>query len=406
MLARVYALLGVMRTKLVRYPDAIASFNASIEALPHAAELTPAQRAEIYTDRAHAYRYNGQFNEAEADLAQALTILFPDGEPDWEGRPNLAALQAVIYQNRNRFEDAERFFAIATRGYQREGGEQLALLGALLSHRISMLASMQRLEEVLELADTMIELSDSLSGNARMVQRHNGMFWKVRTLASLGRADEAAEHVPDLVAGFAELHGIGSPQHGSALQLAGHVYRRAGRTEEGVQALEQAIPMIEAAYGRYHYEVEKAYDLLSNALKEHGDGDEYLRAATRHKLLRLYVAGPGEGDSVRQASREAVELFGLSAWRKAMTDEYASLNKAHPKRARFGAYVAVALDSLGDETVDLVALARDAASGIAHAERSKEVVDLFAREVAPITRTRGTPDDAREIMEAVKAAAE
>ncbi len=399
MLARVYALLGVMRTKLVRFPDAIGSFNASVAALPDAVDLTSEQRAEIYADRAHAYRYNGQFDEAEADLERALTILYPDGDPDWERRPKLAALQAVLHHNRNQFEDAERFFAIATRGYQREGSEEPVLLGALLSQRISLLASMQRLEEVLELADTMIELSERLSGNARTVQRNFGMFWKVRTLASLGRAAEAAEYVPDVVAGFAELHGVGSPQHGNALQLAGHVYRRAGRTEEGVNALEQSIPMIEAAYGKYHYEVEKAYNLLSHGLEELGGGDAYLRAETRHKLLRLYVAGPGEGDSVRQASREAAELLGLSEWRRAMTDEFASMSRDHPKRARFGAYVAVALDTAGDETVDLVSLCREASASIPHAERSGEVGQLFEKECLPLVRARGTPADVRAISD-------
>eukprot|EP00913_Durusdinium_trenchii_P006225 g5837.t1 len=402
MLARVYALLGVMRTKLVRYPDAIESFSASVEALPDAIELTQLQRAEIYADRAHAYRYNGQFDEAESDLAKAMETLYPDGDPDWEAYAKLAALQAMLHQNRDRHEEAERFYEIAMRGYEREDGADPRHLGAVISQRIAMLASLQRYEEVYEHAGTLIQFADRLSGKARTEQRHAGVFWRLRALTTLGRAVEAADLVPDLLSGFVELYGSGSAQHGSVLQLAGHVYRQAGRLEEAADSITRSIPMMEVAYGPHHYEVEKAYGMLKDVLERRERDKEFLDVSTRHKLLRLYVAGPGEGDSVRQASREAAELLGIDAWRTAMIGEFGSLEGEHPKRARFGGYVCVALDAIGDETVDLVELCLDASTSIRHAERHKEVAELFERECLPLVRARGTPADVRKITLAVQ----
>eukprot|EP00913_Durusdinium_trenchii_P006228 g5840.t1 len=405
MLVRVYTLLGLMRHKLTRPVEAIGDFTAAAEHIERADDLTPAQRAEVFTSRAHAYRTNGELDLALEDIEHAIQILSPGEAPDLSAHPTLASLKAMVLHSARRFEEAEVYYRIALDAYGVDPDKNADALTRVMSQRLAMLSTMGHDEVLLAQAGELIALSEYLEGNARLASLHVGMVWRSQALLRLGKTEEAAESLLAQVEPVSELFGEGSYMHGSTLLFAGSTLSRTGRGDEGVQLMLEALPMLETHFGPHHYELERATGILANRLRDLGREDEHRDWRIRHKLLRLYVAGPGETESVRAVSREGAELVGREAWTRAMLDETGKLPPGHAKRARFFAHVVVATRALTPgsepEHPDVLRLCVDAVEALPVAERPGEVAELLRAEIVPLIDRGGTPaqlEQARSII--------
>ena len=126
---------------------------------------------------------------------------------------------------------------------------------------------------------------------------------------------------------------------------------------------------------------------------------EYLDMRTRGLLLRLYVAGPGEPDSVLGVMPVgAVLLDSMDAWAETVLAEIDSVPPGHNKRARYLGHAAIALVSVEEQLsieFDPELLLLDAYAALPDAERPDEVRRQLEIALPAHYERAGDPDEAQ-----------
>ncbi len=371
MLFRIHTLLGQMYKNVYRNEDACRHFERAIEMIDHTPGLTAAQRATPLLQRGEALVREGRLDQAEADVRRAAALFGP-GEAGVLSEPGVSLRLAMVLAAQRRYEEAEPLFVRSIDALMERDPRPELLLGGGLSSRLAMLAGQGRTEDMIVAANRLIDLGTSGRGDFARANLVSGRFWKANCLLNLGRFDEAADEAEVLVTAVRDRWGAASPNYASAIQLRRSALSRAGRYDEAEALHGELFEVIADVFGPHHYEVERAMAAIVAHYERKKDAAGYIAARTRHLLLRLYVAGPREAESVRAVAQIGTELLGAQPWIDAIRAELDEVPPGHNKRGRLFANAAIALIAL-DAEVDADRLFTEAVAATTDAERPDEV---------------------------------
>ena len=404
MLVRLHTLMGGMRRNLSQLDASVESYSRAIDRLAGATELGSGLRADPYIGRSQAYVAIGMTDAAEADARRAADILQPGERKNWEEIPVAAALLGNALAAKREFDEAERLFAIAIPALRASEGHTVGQMLGMMTQRIGMLNAMDRKQEVLDAADELVRYADSLEGNEAKSAAHFGRFWRTQMFRRLGRYGEAVEESRGLLESSRELFGEESVPVGMALMTQGLcTIDSGGSVETAVGRYSDGMALIAQNLGEFHYELEKARNNFAIHLGNRGFDELAVEWRTRGLMMRMYVAGPGEPGSVLglfEPSREVVETD--QEWIDLVVGEFESLETEHPKRARFGAHVALLRNACercagGVPAADVLERAADS---LRYAERIDEAREIIRKTAALVYGGEDAPE-ARALIERI-----
>jgi eukaryotic-like serine/threonine-protein kinase len=202
-----------------------------------------------------------------------------------------------------------------------------------------------RFEELKTLAVGMIAAVEKYQPDNHMAM-NSALFWLSRAHAQLGNHEEAANAAVRVADYAVRTMPPQSPNLAMAQISAALVLSRVGRHQEADERARDGYKRVLACYGSRHYEAERQADHISNIYKRPGMEDEYRQWRTRYRVLRYYVAGPGETTSLDDTFKAAAAELGADSFADRLEAECATL-KDDPKRARFYANAAWPLASHG-----------------------------------------------------------
>ncbi len=401
MRAQAHYLIGSMYNQTERYPRAIAHLNTAIGMMDECEEWTELDRSTAYHTRAVASLGYGLLDEAIEDFEASLGVLDAMPEPDeGERQARLTGLGAV-YQAQEKYDLAEPLLAEATDHALRTDPLDVEWLTKTTAIRLAMLANLGHHEERVELAEWLRGFSDEHDepSSTLVADMH-----RIDSLAQLGQANEVLDQSILMIDSVREVYSEHSQAYAAANQIAAKTCWRVGRADEAIEYQKQTIATMALVYGDHHYEVERSTNSLATYYKDRGHTAEYVTARTRGLLLRLYVAGPGEHESLTAITPLGIELVGSAeAWTQIVLDEIEQLPKDHDKRARFMANAAIALGARNPDTPDVLRPGSEhtlstilirAAESMPAAERPHEVRRILLATLPPLLERLGRPEEA------------
>lgn len=403
MLARMHGLFGTMYYKLTRFGQSLDHYNEAIERTSAQDPPDAESLADLLHWRAQTYLGLGQLDEAEADVRRAVNLLDEDDPPDWASMPKLTGTLATLLQSQRRFDEAAPLFEIALSVPDTHPEVDAQFITTTRSHQISMLFAMERFEDCLAGAEDMLEYISGLDDGVAIVSRLTAEFWRGQALRRLGRAQEAADSAIETIALGREVYGPQSPFYASLLTSAGTLLAELDRRDEAERYLLDAMPIYEEVFGPHHYNIEQNTNRIARTYDRWGMAEQYRAWRTRGLLLRLYVAGPGEPDSVHGVMVEGEALYGgMDAWIERVTAEIEQVPPGHNKRARYLTHAAMVLDPLETE-FDVESAYLDAFAALGDAERPSEVRKALLRLLPAYYDANGRPADAHAWRERLAA---
>jgi tRNA A-37 threonylcarbamoyl transferase component Bud32/tetratricopeptide (TPR) repeat protein len=248
-----------------------------------------------------------------------------------------------------------------------------------------------RFEELLALSDDMVAVIEAHSADNHPAM-NTALFWRSLAYSRLGRDSEAADaavHVADYALRSMK---PGHPNIGVAQINAASALSRVGRHKEAKERARDGYDRVVAGFGSRHYEAERYADQVASVYKRADSQEEYSRWRTQYLVLRYYVAGPSETESLDKTFRSAAEELGADTFADRLEAECASLAD-DPKRARFYANAAWSLASHGrGERAE--ALLLDAATCWKGDDLPNEVLQAVRERLPRLLESRGRQDDA------------
>jgi len=395
MRVRVHTLLGIMYLSSGRLETSREHLDRAINGLDDARGLSNEHRASPFIQRSYALLYIGELDRAEEDIRTAIEIRVPGGESGLERDPFLAGRLAAVFRAKGRFDEALPLAELAVEGLMKQDPVPYTQAATTMTMLISTLLPLGRVEEGLAAIDRLLAFAEEYGEGESDAAIVTAMFWKMSASESLGRYDEAADVAERMLRDASRLFGAQTPNFAQMLKLSARVCSKAGRHAEGLAYLEDARTTLESVFGPYHYEVE----LIAKESWQHhersGDDDLELDWRLRHKLMRLYVAGPKESESLKAVAGEGADLVGSAeSWAALIRAELAGLPEGHPKRGRFFANAAIAMLAIG-QAPDAVGLFEIAAEAIPDAQYPDQVRRILADELPAYLESVGEADSAR-----------
>lgn len=349
MLARMHYLMGSMYHVIMDLDDAKVHFDASLALLPEIEDPELVEIWRVYVGRGHMHRINGQLDEAQVDFESALP--FAERIDEHAVRSVRTGLASTL-ASKGDFDRAEIELNSVLEGMRAAGLERDISYFKTLTTKMNVLGRMGRFEEALETAEELIRLGSEAEGRTSRTAVVTASLWRVTLLARLGRAEDAAEAAIAINDEVAEVFGPNSEGYAAAKANTAQVLWRADRPEEAERFMLEAIADYRRIFGDHHYHVERLTNDLAVQYGRAGMEEKSAAARERGLLLRLYVAGPGEDESVRGVMDEGAALLGsMDAWARMVREEFRALPPEHEKRARYYANAAIALEgsATGDE---------------------------------------------------------
>ncbi|GEM_PF-668341 len=392
---RAHYLLGSMYNQLHQTEKAIHHFSQSILVIDDLVDTPASEIWQAYKGRGNTYLNNGQLEAAEQDLRLALQYIDSMEQIDLRERRSVLATTATIYQAQERYEEAEPLLAwCIDTALHKESPRDNYAIGVMLSVRGAMLDNLGRYEESLASAEQMIAFGETLEGNLRATTVLTGEMRRMSALTQLNRADEVADAAIDQIELMERYFGRNSPNYALSKFNAGQVLDRAGRIQESERYMLEGIDDIKRIFGPHHYEVERYTNHLATYYSNWGRRDEHMETRARGLLLRVYVAGPGEAESVIEAVRLGIELLDDPLdWVAYAADERRSVPPGHNKRGRYLANLAIAAFELGLD-LPVEEMLTDAFDAIPAAERPDEVRRILEGVTPVFFESQGRPEDA------------
>ncbi|MBO6741153.1 MAG: protein kinase [Phycisphaerales bacterium] len=379
MLALLHSNFATMNQKTHRYERALKHADQAVAVLDRATDLTDYQRSGVYHTRAGILQVSGQLDRAERDVRESIRLLETEPESTRDALHIRNATLGSILHAKRQYDEAEPLMRGAIDFFAANiTDENRRYLSIIQSNHISLLLRMERFEDAASRINQLLSTAEQMEGRARTSAEVQARFWQMQVMRNLGKHAEAAESSVALVDAFKAHEGEGSPQLAVIIVTTGSLLAKAGRFQEAIPYLEEGLQRIESVYGPYHYELERHTNIVAGLYADHGMKDAYHAYRRRGLLLRLYVAGPGEQESVLGIMPEGEALMGTMAqWAGIVEHEASSLPLGHPKRARFLAHAAIGLGSIGqEEPVERYLM--DAFDSLNDAERVDEVRRILA----------------------------
>lgn len=344
MRTRAHYLIGEMYGNIHEFTKAKHHLSTAIDLLSETKEWSDLDRATLYRIRARTLLDNGELDRAIEDFERSRAYL-ESIEPTPTGDLQIVHLGlATIYQAQGRISEAEPMLDEAIEFALQQEPVDIHWLSVTVSSRLGMLGSLDKTEESLELADWLIDFCERNGAPEDRVPIFIAKLHRTNALGRLGRASEVVGSIDDMLDETDSIFGKRSPAYISALQTAAAVTKRVDRLELAISYIQEAIEVTKSVYGEHHYEVERNTNTLAFYYKSWDDREKYVLTRTRGLLLRLYVAGPGEQESLLGITPLGIELVGSrEAWEQIVIDEFERLGDGHNKRARYFANAAISL---------------------------------------------------------------
>jgi serine/threonine-protein kinase len=247
----------------------------------------------------------GEYALAEASLRSALTALEQAGGEGEASRAYAEVTLAGLLDRLGRAAEAEPLFRDGMARSRALYGEDGAALEPIrLSYGIFLLGQ-QRPAEAESLFGELIA-----SPRASPTSRAHALRYRGLALVDLERYDDADAVLAEAEAAYAAFGDqAGQLQAARARADRGNVAVRAGRVEQGVQALREGIAAIEAIRGPRHAELLRPLMQLGAALAGQGDRDAARAVYERAHADALALFGPDHQRT--RAARTALD--GLTA---------------------------------------------------------------------------------------------
>lgn len=397
MRVEMHVLMGTMYHQTNQYEDAVHHFDTAIGLVESGVPVRALVRRNGYIRRSLSHQITGIYEKAESDARAAIEIAEASaeaGEP-WASsylRAESMNALATVHAGRGENDEAERLFSEIMELIEPE--DNFDFYFKALSNRASNLWGMGRAEEAASVARRMIELGDSNDSRAGRVAALTGRFWLTQHLERIGELEEATEIAMDVVAPMEELSGANSPGLAGTRINAGRLLTKTGRYEEAAPLLDRSIEIFAAVFGPYHYEVERHSNMAANIHLEGGNNDAARAARERGLMLRLYVAGPREDESVVAVIPAAKESFGSETlFPGLIADELDALAPDEPVASQFAVNAGLTLAADGHDAI------AGRAYLLAHerlgvAERPEVTRGMLAERLVPFYRERGRDADA------------
>lgn len=395
MLALLHSNFATMNSKTYRYDQALEHADQAVSMLDRATDLTYNQRSTVYLTRATVHEKLGRLDEAESDIRESIKLIENDTEASEGAHFIRKATLGSVLSAKRKFDEAEPLMREAIEYFEREdANDTRRYRSIMLSNYVALLANMRRYDEVEQRINQLLEVSNKLDGRARTSSLLNARYWQTHTLLQQGRTNEAADSSVELVEIARAHEGSGSPFFAVSLLNTGGMLSQADRFQEAIPYLDEGIEQIKLVYGPHHYEAERYTNIIAGYYRDHGFEDEFIAHRQRGLLLRFYVAGPGEHESVVGIMPEGESLMGsMDSWARVVVGEADSIGDGHPKRARFLAHAAIGLQSIGqDDRVEQYLL--DAYASMTDAERPDEVRRILAQTMPDYYERVAKPDEA------------
>lgn len=374
--------------------DALAQLDRAVELARRFEPPQPRTLGLLLGSRADIQIALGRLDESELDVEEGWTLIRRSPKASEEDVLSVMHSRANIIQARGRFEEALAMIEeVIARRQVRSGGrplEPMEVHNFASAHtvRVTTLEQMQRFEDMLDAADELVAFADAHT-RVEHPMRMVALSRRARALERVGRRNEAAEAS---VAAMEQFERI-APERHPALPM---MRLQAAVSLAGVERFEEAERLAllgrdetAANLGEAHYEVEKATNVVARIYEQWGNEPEARNWRRRYLLMRLYVAGPGEGPSVRTAARRGSELLGGDdAFASVIVEEADLLADEDPRLGSFAANAGRALLELGAaaEAERLLLRAHEQA---ARAARPEDVRQIVATSLAGMYRARG-----------------
>jgi tetratricopeptide (TPR) repeat protein len=239
------AALAALAFSEKRIPDAIAAFEALLEALPRTHGENHELVAQAAVQLGNCYANVGRFEDAAREIQRALDLYASRYPAD---HPNVLSTRLVLLYN-------EIFWASSERDAERvqAGSERLA-----------------------ELRDETVEALGSGHRESLNVTNQLANTYRIQ-----GRVRESAalleEALPEVVRALGDEH----PDTIRMIVQLGYAHNELGRAEESLDRLEQALEVVRDAYPPGNIDLTYLYRTLTQAYEQLGPGDERADGAHR-----------------------------------------------------------------------------------------------------------------------------
>lgn len=377
----------------------------SLEALALIDELddwTPIERARLHGNCGMVFLALGELDRArEASSRQYELLSSIDPAPEDEIQITRSRLATTLVAQ-ERFEEAKPILEQVTEYMLAQDPVDIHSLTSTVMNRIAMLSSMDRHQDRLELAEWLIEYLQEHDPTDEYGSMLIARMHYTSALSQTGRSDEAIESFESILFEIGERYGYESPAYAFMLQNGANITKILGMYEQAIEYRTRSLEILEDVYGPHSYEVELALNNIALYHEKLGHDEAHRDWRTRGLIQRVYVAGPGEDESLLGVSAIGSDLLGSDAdWASRVIDEFDRIPQGHPKRARYLANAAIALgckakpvhaDRYGLSVGDFIAWLEDAANEIPTAQREEEIRRILLNALPTLLEDQGEPD--------------
>ncbi len=348
MRARAHYLISQMYSNASLFEKARLQASKSHDLLDQLDEWTSFEIAMMHGNRGKIYHALGELDNArQAYELQYSMITAIESVSQTEIQIARSGLAGVLSAQGD-YERAEPMLREVTEFLLEQDPPDLYSIAATVFNRLAMLSSLDREQERLELAQWLVEYLRSEdpedgSGSILIAQMHY-----TSALGQLGKAEEAIESVESLLTQIGDRYGYESPAMVSMLKNAATITYKLKKHREAIEYSTRALDLIHALYSPYSYEAESTTNNIAVYYKDMGDVAGFTEWRSKGLILRIYVAGPGEAQSLINLTPIGRDLLGSSdAWAARVIEEFSRVPDGHSLRARYFANAAITLGATG-----------------------------------------------------------
>ena len=344
MRARAHFLISQMYMNASLFEKARHHAIQAVELINELDELSPIDRSRLHGNMGKVFHALGELDNAQESYERQYSILTQIHPPPEDEIQIARSGLAAILMAQGDFDRAEPMLKEITQYMIKQDPVDLYSLTTTIFNRIAMLGTMDRDQERLELCEWLLDYlrvhdPDDAMGSTLIARMHY-----TSALGQVGRADEAIESVEQMLTEIGDRYGYDSPASASMLQNASSITFQLQMYEEAIQYHTRSLKIVREVFGEHSYEVERALNIIAAYYQKLGNEQEHLTWRVQGLLQRIYVAGPGEDESLTGVSAIGADLLGSAqAWSTRVIKEFEQVPANHPKRGRYLANTAIAL---------------------------------------------------------------
>ena len=406
MRARAHFLISQMYANASLFENARQHAIEALEFINQLDEWSPVEVAHLHGNAGKVYHTLGELDNARDEYERQYNILKQIHPPVEDEIEIARSGYAAILVAQEDYEQAEPILKDVTEYMLAQVPIDLFSLTTTVLNRIAMLGSMNRHLERLDLSEWLLNYLNANDPDDEMGSTLIARMHYTSALSQVGRSDEAITSVELMLTEIGDRYGYNSPASAGMLQNAATISSQLELYEQAIQYRTRSLEIYTEVFGNHSYEVELALNNIAMYHDRLGNDQEHQAWRIRGLIQRIYVAGPGEDESLTGVSAIGMELIGSGEdWAKRVIEEFDQVPINHPKRGRYLANTAIAL-GVGEvpNTVDRYTLSsRDyktwleqAAEAITSAQRPDEVRRIVLGVLPPLLERLDETTLARE----------